>query len=346
VVRLYKTPIADALPVEMQIKDQQRRPQLAMVFIIDHSGSMGETSGGATKLELAKEAAARSVELLMPTDRVGVIAFDDAAAWVVPLTELSDPAEVINRIGSIRVGGGTDIYAGVRAMSQVLPGDAAQVKHVILLTDGGADPAGIPELVKRLHDENNITLTAVGVGRDAAPFLPRLAELGGGRYHFATNPGSIPSIFTEETTLASRSYIEEGKFFPKQVSSSPLLNGITEAPPLYGYVATSPKDAAQTILVSNQDDPILAVWQYGLGKAAAFTSDATGRWAREWIDWEKFPLFWGQVVRYTVGDPTASVLNVSVDYQGEMAKVIVDARATNVTSLSGYLADWEPRQSC
>ena len=272
----------------------------------------------------------------MPNDRVGVIAFDDVANWVVPMTELSDPANVINQIGTIRMGGGTDIYGGVLAMSKVLPADPAKVKHVILLTDGGADPSGIAELVRQLHDENNITLTTVGVGRDAAPFLPSLAEVGGGRYHFAQDPGSIPSIFTEETTLATRSYIEEGEFFPKQAASSPLLNGITEAPPLYGYVATSPKDAAQTILVSAKDDPVLAAWQYGLGKAVAFTSDATGRWARAWVDWDQFPQFWGQVVRYTIGDPNASALNVSVDQQSDAAKVIVDARAANGAYLNGY----------
>jgi hypothetical protein len=91
------------------------------------------------------------------------------------------------------------------------------------------------------------------------------------------------------------------------------------------------------ILVSDQDDPVLAAWQYGLGKAVAFTSDATGRWGRQWIDWEKYPQFWGQVVRYTIGDPNASALSVSVDQQGDTAKVIVDARAANGDFLNGYV---------
>ena len=338
----FHTPLEETLPVEVQIKDEQRRPSLAIVFIIDHSGSMGETSGGAIKLELAKEAAMRSIELLMPSDRVGVIAFDDSATWVVPMTDLTNPDEVIRSIGTLRPGGGTDILAGLQAMADVLPGEKATLKHVILLTDGGANPTGIPELVKRLNQDNGITVTTVGIGRDAAPFLPDIAELGGGRYHFAADPSAIPSIFTEETLLATRSYIIEGEFYPKVKQKSPLLEGIQSTPPLYGYVGTSPKDSAQTILVTHKDDPLLAAWQYGLGKVVAFTSDATNRWAKDWVNWSEYANFWANTVRYTVGDVNSSAWNPQVSLEGEQAVLTVDTAGSLLsegtsTYLNGYM---------
>ncbi|HEX9028996.1 MAG TPA: VWA domain-containing protein, partial [Anaerolineales bacterium] len=291
----------------------KRRPSLAIVFVIDQSGSMGETSGGVSKLDLAKEAAIRSVQLLSPTDRVGVIAFNEAASWVVPMTDLKDPNAVIRAIATLRPSDGTDILAGLQAMAKVLPGDPASLKHVILLTDGGADPAGIPELVRQLHDQDHITLTAIGIGQDAAPYLPQLAALGGGRYHFTADPGAIPSIFTEETSLATRAFLVEHQFSPQQVAPSPILSGIPVLPPLLGYVGTSAKPAAQTILVSDLGDPLLATWQYGLGRVVAFTSDASGRWAQGWLNWPGFATFWAQAVGYTLSNPAASPLQVRVE---------------------------------
>jgi Mg-chelatase subunit ChlD len=332
----YGTPLEDTLPVDMQIKDEKRRPSLSIVFIIDHSGSMSETSSGIAKLELAKEAAARSLELLFPNDRVGVIAFDDTASWVVPMTDLKNRDNIVHAIGSIQVGGGTDIYAGLLAMSKVLPNDPAKVKHVILLTDGGADSTGIPELVKKLNQENGITISTVGVGNDAAPFLKDIAALGGGRYHFTNNVSSIPSIFTEETTLASRAYIVEESFYPTLVNSSPILAGIAAAPQLHGYVATSAKDLAQVILKSEKGDPILAVWQYGLGKSVAFTSDATGRWASDWARSEIFPTVWAQAVRYTINDSLNSALQMTIESKGEKANIMLDARSRTGDFLNAY----------
>jgi hypothetical protein len=297
---------------------------------------MSDASGGVEKLELAKEAAARSIELLFPTDRIGVIAFDDSASWVVPMTELDDPDQVASAIGSIREGGGTDILAGLQAMAEVLPDDPAKVKHVILLTDGGADPTGIPELIQKLNTENGITLSTVGVGNDAAPFLEDLAVIGAGRYHFTNDAASIPSIFTEETSLATRAYLVEEPFFPTLVNSSPILAGITETPRLLGYVASSPKDLAQVILQSDKEDPVLAAWQYGLGRSVAFTSDATGRWARDWVQWDGFPTFWVQAVRYTIGSPANSALQMSVAVQGEQARLTLDAHTPTGEFMNGY----------
>jgi Mg-chelatase subunit ChlD len=331
----FRTPLEETLPVDMQIQDELRRPTLTIVYVIDRSGSMADSSGGAAKIELAKEAAARSVELLFPGDRVGVVAFDESASWVVPITEVVDPQTIAQDVGTLAAGGGTDILAGLQAVAQVLPADPAAVKHIILITDGGADPTGIPELVTGLRVEHGITLSAVGIGSDAAPFLADLAEWGGGRYHFAPDPGSIPSIFTEETALVARSYIVEERFYPEQVGRSPILSGITEVPPLHGYVATSAKDLARLLLISPAEDPILAVWQYGLGQAAAFTSDATGRWGREWVGWSGYVTFWSQVARAVTAQHGASPLSLSTEQADGQTYLTVEARAASGDSLNG-----------
>ncbi len=339
----FRTPLEETLPVEMQIKDEQRRPTLTMIFIIDRSGSMSETSGGVSKIELAKEAAIRSTEMLFPGDRVGVITFDENASWVVTPTTLSDPDSVMRAIGSIRSGGGTDILTGLQLMAKTLPDDPASLKHVILLTDGGADPTGIPQLVERLYKENGITLSTVGVGQDAAAFLPDLARRAGGRYHFAADPGTIPRIFSEETSLAARSYIVERTFTPRQTSTSPILAGIQALPPLHGFVGTTAKSTAQTILASDENEPILAAWQYGLGRAVAFTSDASGRWGRDWITWRGYPQFWAQALNYTTGGQSISPVDVHVEetaqgslYPSDTALLTVNAQTENGEFLNNY----------
>lgn len=326
----FKTPLEDVLPVEMQLKDQKRRPRLTIVFVIDHSGSMTETSGGATKLDLAKEAAIRSVELLSPTDKVGVVQFDDLASWVVEITPLDDPDSIVNRIASIRAGGGTDILSGVQAVAAVLPDDESQIKHVILLTDGQASPTGIQDLVEQMNTNNGITFSTVAVGQGAdTTLLQDLAQAGQGRYHFAGDAASIPEIFTEETILATRAYIIEEPFFPEQVAPSPIMQGIKSVPQLYGYVGTTAKATAQTILQSRiadgSTDPILVSWQYGLGRSVAWTSDTTGRWAKDWVTWSGFPTLFAQAVRFTINESVQSDISADVQLTGETATLAVDA---------------------
>jgi uncharacterized membrane protein len=336
----YRTPLEETLPVEMQLKDQERRHNLTMIFVIDKSGSMADTSvGGIPKVELAKEAVIRSLGLLGPLDRAGVVAFDESAFWVVPPEEVLDPDGLADQVGTIRASGGTDIYAGLLAVADVIPDDPATLKHVILLTDGGASEAGNPELTEQMHEEYGVTLSVVAIGEGYAPWIQTLPELGEGRFHFAYDPDTIPEIFTQETTLATRAYIIEELFWPVQVQRHPILSGITAAPPLYGYIGTSPKETAQTILLTHQDDPLLAVWQYGLGKSVAWTSDATGRWAAEWVTWAGFPRFWEQAIKWSISQERGSNAEVEVEVDDGQAMVRVRALGADGGYLNGLEVD-------
>jgi Mg-chelatase subunit ChlD len=321
----FRTPLEETLPVEMSIKDKERMPPLAIVFVIDRSGSMDSAAsvGGPRKLDLAKEAILRSLELMNPGDQVGVVAFEGTAQWVWPISELDDVKAVQEQVMTIRGGGGTDIRAGLSEAVAALEGTDARLKHIILLTDGGASQEGLQELALKLKALNG-TLSAVGVGQDAASFLRQLAIEGGGRYHFTDNPATIPQIFAQETTLAQRAYIVEETFYPSLAGRSDILEGIDAVPVLYGYVATSTKATAQMILASGQQDPVLAQWQYGLGRSVAWTSDATGRWAKSWVAWEQFPRFWAQVVRWTVVERQESDLETQITNDGRGAHIAVD----------------------
>jgi hypothetical protein len=166
----------------------------------------------------------------------------------------------------------------------------------------------------------------VAIGQGYAPFLEEVARLGGGRFHFAGDAAVIPQIFAQETSLASRSYLVEETFTPEVVSPSPILQGLTGLPPLRGYVATSAKLTAQLILQGGtKHDPVLAQWQYGLGRAVAWTSDAKGQWASDWITWPEFPRFWAQAIRWTIVEGASGGLESQVSLAEDRATITVEA---------------------
>ncbi len=336
----FQTPLEETLPVEMQLKDQERLPQMTVVYVIDKSGSMSDSSlGGFQKIELAKEAVIRSVNLLGPLDRVGVVPFDESASWAVPIGPASNRSEIARLVGGIRAGGGTDIYAGVLAVSKQLPDDPSQLRHIVLLTDGGASPSGIAELVEQMYTEYGITLSVIAIGQGYAPFIEELPELADGRFHYAYDVDTIPEIFTEETVIATRAYIIENEFFPALASSSEIMSGIDATPSLYGYIGTSIKPTARQILVTDKDDPLLAAWQYGLGRSVAWTSDASGRWATNWISWDEYARLWSQAVRWTITEGATQNVEVRVVQEGETARIFVDAQSEEGEYLNGLEMD-------
>ncbi|MCG0238897.1 MAG: VWA domain-containing protein [Firmicutes bacterium] len=280
---------------------------------------------------LAKEAAVRSVGLLRPRDQVAVIAFDSVAQVVVPLREVRDGAGLREAIGRIYAGGGTEIYPALRAAYFTLAGAEADLRHVILLTDGRSGSSGDYGALTRQMQEAGITLSTVAVGADADTLLlEALAQAGGGRYYFTESPGAIPEIFTRETSLIARSLAVNLRFHPAAAAPSPLLRGLTHVPPLEGYVAATPKERAEVALVSPEGDPVLAAWQYGAGRAVAWTSDLGGRWAGAWARSPAFATLWGNVLGWVLPGARSGSLQVQ-------AAVAADGSVTLTAETPG---DW------
>lgn len=335
----FRTPLEAMLPVDLNLPSKLEIPSVGMVLVIDRSGSMEEAHSlngvGVTKLSLAKEAAYRAVAQLSGKDYVGVITFDEAASWAVELQALGDPAQFEGRIRGITAGGGTSIYSGLAPAVSALTASKARSKHIVLLTDGVSQGGDYKALTDKMA-ANNITLSTVAVGSDAdIPLLQDLAKTGKGRFYQTEQGDSLPEIFARESHIASRSYLIERPFSPERAAPSPILDGIGALPALQGYVGTSPKPTGQVALVTDAGDPLLAQWQYGLGRVVAWTSDAKGQWARDWVGWQDFPRFWTQAVRWSAGAEAGNALQPRVELQGGTARITVDAALPDGSYLSG-----------
>ena len=101
----------------------------------------------------------------------------------------------------------------------------------------------------------------------------------------------MPQIFIKEATIVRRSLIHEvpdGIPLKLPPSTSDMVKGVEGFPAIYGMVLTTPKKSPQVempIVAGKNNDPVLAHWQTGLGRAAVFTSDAHNRWLAGWVGW-------------------------------------------------------------
>ena len=286
------------LPVTIDVRNKADLPSTALVIAIDKSGSMADSSWGLTRLQLAREAACSALEVLNERDQAGVIAFDDAGKWVVPLGPVTDVAAMQELVRTIRLGGGTAFYSPLKMAENALKNVSAQYKHVIFLTDGEAGDTGYEEVVRSMAERGiTVTTVAVGDGADTAG-MRKLAEIGNGRMYYAGPFDSLPKIFTKETMMISGSYVQNRTFTPAVTDES--MTDFDGFPVLDGYQATMEKPLATVSLCSDRQDPILAWWQYGAGKVISWTSDVQGGWSSAFLNWEDAPAFFGGILSFAL----------------------------------------------
>lgn len=326
------------LPVISDVLDPQRDRKVAQVMALDTSESMGEchcaegvmestdVDGGVNKTAIARAGAARAIANLSGDDEIGVLAVDTNERWLIELQELPPDEVVDSGLARATPSGNTDLSNTLPTAADALRQSNASLKHIILFTDGFTSEFALAQMrdqAAELRDEG-ITISVVATGEGAAGALEAIAEAGGGRFYPGRDLTRIPEILVEESILASRQFINEGEYLPVITDVGPIVDDLEATPTLQGYVATTSKDTARTLLrIGPEQDPLLASWRIGLGRATSWTSDANPRWSQLWVSWDGYLDFWSDVVRDTFPVGQGGVVRTTVD--GDSLRIRAEA---------------------
>ena len=299
--------LEQAMPLYCEPPQTRELPRGALALIM-HSCEMPRGNYWGQRMADA------AIESLSEMDYVGIIEYDwnggsqtvNNSGWTLPMQLAGDKVAAHDAVNSLVFGDMQDFSSAMTlALEGLLNLDAAQ-RHVIIISDG--DPMGPSQELLESYRSGEVTISTVMVGGHGSAMdfqkMQGIATSTGGRFYMVNDPSKLPNIFIKEAQLNSRSLLQEGQDFAVMTSQSatgPVID-IDAIPTLQGYVVTGTKGGlAQTIWsipVADANDPLLAWWNYGLGKTIAFTSDLGQRWAVNWPSWSEYQSFWERCVRW------------------------------------------------
>lgn len=353
------TPIEPILPVTLDVPERLVLPTAAVVLIIDSSGSMGRGVSGTDRnqQQIANQGAVAALRTLDVRDLVGVIRFDNRAEWVVDLQANNKPAETAEAILDIAPSGGTNLPPAMEMAFDSLARTQAQVKHVIVLSDGLSQGRERLGALARRYEQAGIKLSAVAIGDAAdASGLEALARVGGGEFFQVVDPTILPRVLIKAVRVMRTPLVREQPFVPMAATTaSPLVAGFAgeNVPALGGLNLSQAKissdqkqvEGVNYILISPEGEPVLATWQAGLGQAGAFTSDFH-RWGQGWSQWPAGRVFAAQLAKSLARSSEASGLELVATADQSRAEVrleAVDDRGRPIDGLQVAASVFSPR---
>lgn len=321
--------VEQIMPVSFDVKAQRVIPKGALALVM-HACEIPQGNYWGERVAVA------AVKTLSSRDDVGILSWQWTGAqtghWIWPLGPVGDKARVIRAIQKMNMGDMPDLDAVMRPGVEALMKSDARAKHMIVISDFDPAPPK-PDLYEKMK-ANNITCSTVGIGYGGHWIDERLANeiasKAGGKFYAVQDYSKLPQIFIKESQIVRRSLIDEKEFTPlKRPTFSSVLDGIDTMPKLGGLVLTTGKPLAQIPLIrrtKDGDEPVLALWQVGLGKSVAFTSGMWAKWGTQWSSWPEFSTLWGQIVRWAARPGETAQYDIQTIVRGGKARVRVTAR--------------------
>ncbi len=280
----HRTPVERALPVTMDITQKKVLPKGALVIIL-HTCEFPQ--GNTWGKRIAKQA----IRVLGARDEVGILAYGmGGEGWMFELTPAGEYEKLVPIINRATIGDMPTFASTMKMGFDALVASDAGAKHMIIISDGDPSPPP-PDLIAQFQNHQiSVSTVAIfphgGAGDVSVELMRRIARSTRGRFYHPSDPRRLPSIFIKEAKTLRRSMIQNKPFTPEVQLYSPIIKGIDVLHKLGGFVLTTPKPRAEVILTKpnpEEIDPVLAVWRYGVGKTAAFTSDLSSNWGSDWL---------------------------------------------------------------
>jgi hypothetical protein len=327
--------LEDLLPVSLELRKEQRRSRMAMVIAMDRSGSMSVPSAdGRPKIALAAEGALAALTLLGEGDEAAVWVVDERAHAIVPLSRISEDLD-LEKVTSIESeGGGIFIYEALEAAGLQADASELPVRHVVLFADASdsEEPGEYERLLADLAAKK-ITVSVIGLGSPSdvdAPLLEDIARRGGGRVWFADSAQDLPRLFAQETIVAARASLVEEPTSLAPGGDLALLGPIQPellAPPqVGGYNLTWLRPGAGVAYRTADDAkaPVLALWQRGLGRVAAFAAEVDGSRAAPLAAWNGYRPLFSKLSRWLIAPADDGSVVVRTRRNGHELEVVAE----------------------
>ncbi len=180
--------------------DRADRPDAALTFVVDVSGSMAEPG----RLDLVKDALNYLVDQLRPSDSVAIVAYDQEARVLREMTRASNRKALHGAVDDLEPGGSTNLEGGLVTGYQVAREGfvTGASNRVILLSDGLANVGNTDAepILRQIREQasKQIALLGVGVGSEYGDALmERLADEGDGFVTYVSEQGQARQLFVD-----------------------------------------------------------------------------------------------------------------------------------------------------